>query len=58
MTKVRFFVYIGAEVSAVSSIRNDRLHEAVFNLQAVNGKPIATYWKRYVYLNVGLHELN
>ena len=55
-TKVRYLVDTGAEVSVLPANSNDRLHESVLSLQAANGKPIATYGKRYVYLNVGLRK--
>ncbi|VDP84780.1 unnamed protein product [Schistosoma mattheei] len=55
-TRVRYLVDTGVEVSVLPANSNDRLHESALNLQAANGKPIATYGKRYVYLNVGLHK--
>ncbi|TNN04773.1 Retrovirus-related Pol polyprotein from transposon 17.6, partial [Schistosoma japonicum] len=35
---------------------SDSQHEAAFDLQAADGKQIATYGKKYVYLNVGLRK--
>ncbi|XP_018652683.1 hypothetical protein Smp_190590 [Schistosoma mansoni] len=46
----------GAKVSFLPANSNDRFHGSVLNLQAANGKPIATYGKKYVCPNVGLRK--
>ncbi|TNN12873.1 Pol polyprotein, partial [Schistosoma japonicum] len=56
ITKVRYLVDTGAEVSVLPATSSDRQHEAAFDLQAADGKQIATYGKKYVYLNVGLRK--
>lgn len=56
ITKVRHLVDTGAGVSVLPTISNDGLHEALFKLQAVNGKPTVTYCERYVNPNVGLRK--
>ncbi|TNN15986.1 Pol polyprotein, partial [Schistosoma japonicum] len=56
ITKVRYLIDTGAEVSVLPATSSDRQHEAAFDLQAADGKQIATYGKKYVYLNVGLRE--
>lgn len=58
MTKFRFLKNFGEEVGILPENFNDRLDEAVFNLQAANGKPIATYGKRYAYRNMVLRKPN
>ncbi|VDO97908.1 unnamed protein product, partial [Schistosoma mattheei] len=55
-TRVRYLLDTGAEVSVLPANPDDRLHESVLNLQAANGKPIATHGKKYVYLNVSLRK--
>ncbi|CAH8582451.1 unnamed protein product [Schistosoma intercalatum] len=51
ITRVRYLVDTGAEVSVLPANSNDRRHEAVLNLHAADGKPIATYGKRCFYAN-------
>ncbi|VDO99291.1 unnamed protein product [Schistosoma margrebowiei] len=45
VTKVRYLVDIGAEVSILPLNPNDWLRESVLNLHAANGKPITMYGK-------------
>ncbi|KAH9583342.1 hypothetical protein MS3_00007771 [Schistosoma haematobium] len=52
ITKVRYLVNTDAEVNVLPANSNDRLRQSVLNLQAASGKPIATYGKRYIYLNL------
>lgn len=54
VTKVYHLVIADVEVIVFPAYYNEQLHEPVLNLQAVNGKPIATYGKLYVYFNVCL----
>lgn len=46
----------GADSSVLPIYPNDRLYEPVNNLQVANGKPTATYSKRYIFLYVHLHK--
>ncbi|CAH8858720.1 unnamed protein product, partial [Trichobilharzia szidati] len=56
MSQTRYLVDTGAEVSVLPATAADRQKDPNFNLQAANGKPIATYGRKYVYLNVGLRK--
>ncbi|CAH8653276.1 unnamed protein product [Heterobilharzia americana] len=55
-TKVRYLVDTGAEVSVLPTPTNQRHHDPSSNLQAANGKAIATFGRRYAYPNLGLRK--
>jgi cleavage and polyadenylation specificity factor subunit 1 len=56
LTKLTFLIDTGAVVSIVPPSSLDRLKAPEFNLQAVNGTPIATYGTRSLTLSLGLRQ--